>query len=291
MENQKSNSSLKAIIIVLSILLVGSLAYMYKMSTDSEKTEKKLVTEKEGLLNDLKAAKANYDAAIAENTGLSEELVAERAKIESLIAEVEKSKGDVKSLQHFKDDYRRLKRDMDKLIAENNKLKQENGTLTTQRDSTMTALGETKRYNDTLMSQNENLSRTVEKAAKVQVLNLKAESFKEKSSGKLVATEKAKRVDVLKVSFTLAANEVAKTGNKMYYIQVIDSKNNVVGEKKTEVFGDYTLTYSFITNAIYEGKTMEVAETIAGKDFAKGLYTVNVFDKDQLVGNKTFTLK
>jgi hypothetical protein len=77
----------------------------------------------------------------------------------------------------------------------------------------------------------------------------------------------------------------------MYYIQVIDSKNNVVGEKKTEVFGDYTLTYSFITNAIYEGKTMEVSETIAGKDFAKGLYTVNVFDKDQLVGNKTFTLK
>jgi len=180
---------------------------------------------------------------------------------------------------------------MDKLIAENNRLKQENGTLTTQRDSTMTALGETKRYNDTLMSQNENLSRTVEKAAKVQVLNLKAESFKERSSGKLVATEKAKRVDVLKVSFTLAANEVAKTGNKMYYIQVIDSKNNVVGEKKTEVFGDYTLTYSFITNAIYEGKTMEVSETIAGKDFAKGLYTVNVFDKDQLVGNKTFTLK
>jgi len=291
MENQKSNSSLKAIIIVLSILLVGSLAYMYKMSTDSEKTEKTLVSEKEGLLNDLKAAKANYDAAIAENTGLSEELIAERAKIESLIAEVEKSKGDVKALQRYKDDYRRLKRDMDNLIAENNKLKQENGTLTTQRDSTMTALGETKRYNDTLMSQNENLSRTVEKAAKVQVLNLKTQSFKEKSSGKLVSTEKARRVDVLKISFTLAANEVAKAGNKTYYIQVIDSKNNVVGEKKTEVFGEYTLTYSFITNAIYEGKTMEVSETIAGKDFAKGLYTVNVFDKDQLVGNTTFTLK
>ncbi|KGO94576.1 hypothetical protein Q766_00160 [Flavobacterium subsaxonicum WB 4.1-42 = DSM 21790] len=291
MENQKSNSSLKAIIIVLSILLVGSLAYMYKMSTDSEKTEKTLVSEKEGLLNDLKAAKANYDAAIAENTGLSEELIAERAKIESLIAEVKKSKGDVKALQRYKDDYRRLKRDMDNLIAENNKLKQENGTLTTQRDSTMTALGETKRYNDTLMSQNENLSRTVEKAAKVQVLNLKTQSFKEKSSGKLVSTEKARRVDVLKISFTLAANEVAKAGNKTYYIQVIDSKNNVVGEKKTEVFGEYTLTYSFITNAIYEGKTMEVSETIAGKDFAKGLYTVNVFDKDQLVGNTTFTLK
>jgi hypothetical protein len=96
---------------------------------------------------------------------------------------------------------------------------------------------------------------------------------------------------VLKISFTIAANEVAPKGNKMYYVQIIDSKNNVVGEKKTEVFGDYTLTYSFVTNAVYENKTMDVSETLSGKDFEKGLYHVNVFDKDQLVGSTTFTLK
>lgn len=291
MENKKSNSSLKAIIIVLSILLVGSLVVMYNMSTNSEKTEKKLLTEKDQLIQDLETAKANYDLAIADNSGLKEELVAERAKIEDLLAKVKQSEGDVKSLQRYKNDYRRLKRDMDVLIAENKQLKEQNGMLTSQRDSTMTALGEAKSYNDTLVSQNENLSKTVEKASRVQVLNLKTQSYKERNSGKLVATERARRVDVLKISFTLAANEVAKSGNKMYYIQVIDSKNNVVGEKKTEVFNDKSLTYSFITNAAYQNKTMEVSETIPGQDFEKGLYTVNVFDKDQMVGNTTFTLK
>jgi hypothetical protein len=77
----------------------------------------------------------------------------------------------------------------------------------------------------------------------------------------------------------------------MYYVQVIDPKNNVIGEKATEAFGDQSLTYSFITNAVYENKTMEVNGTISGKDFAKGLYTVNVFDKGQLVANTTFNLK
>ena len=36
MENQKSNSSLKAVIAVLAVLLVGSLVYIFKMSSDVE---------------------------------------------------------------------------------------------------------------------------------------------------------------------------------------------------------------------------------------------------------------
>lgn len=291
MENQKSNSSLKAIIVILAILLVGSLAYMYKMSTDSETTEKTLMSEKEKLINDLEEAKASYDAAIADNSALKGDLEAERAKIEGLLAEVKKSKGDAASLARYKNDYFKLKREHDALMAENKSLKEQNITLTSQRDSTITVLGETKRYNDTLVGQNEKLSKTVEKAAKLQILNLRIQPFKERSSGKLVETDKAKRVDVLKVNFTIAANEVAQAGNKMYYVQIIDPQNNVIGEKATEVFGDYNLTYSFITNAVYENKTMDINETISGKDFVKGLYSVNIFDKGQLVANTTFNLK
>jgi cell division protein FtsB len=291
MENQKSNSSLKAIIIVLSILLVGSLAYMYKMSTDSEKTEKTLMSEKDTLVKDLETAKANYDKAIAENTGLNDELIAERAKVEELLAQVKKSNGDVASLNRYKNDYRRLKREMDNLMAENKKLKKENGMLTVQRDSTVNALGESKRYNDTLVSQNENLSKTVEKAAKLSIVNLKTQPYKEKNSGKLVQTDKARRVDVIKVTFTIASNEVAPAGNKTYYVQIIDPKNNVVGEKKTETYGDQTLTYSFITTAAYQNKTMDVSQVVKGEDFAKGLYTINVFDRGVSVANSTFTLR
>lgn len=291
MEKQKSNSSLKAVIIILSILLVGSLAWMYKMSTDSEKTEKTLLTEKEQLIEDLKAQKASYDTAIAENTGLKGDLEAERAKIVELLAEVEKSKGDAKSLQKYKNLYIKLKRDHDQLIAENNKLKEENGTLTTQRDSTRGALDESKRFNDTLSVQNEKLSKTVEKAQKLSIVNLHTQPYKERSSGKLIQTDKARRVDVIRISFTIASNEVAPTGDKSYYVQVIDPKNNVAGEKKTEAFDGYSLTYSFITTAAYQGKTLDVNETIKGEDFAKGLYTVNVFDKGTLVANTTFTLK
>ncbi|WP_417369670.1 hypothetical protein [Flavobacterium beibuense] len=288
MEQQKSNSSLKAIIVILSILLVGSLAYMYKMSTDNEATEKQYISEKDQLLSDLESAKASYDAAIADNSGLKSELEAERAKIEELIAQVKKAEGDVASLQKYKNSYFKLKNEMDNLLAENEELKKQNELLTVERDSTAVALNETRQYNDTLVAQNMKIT---EKASKLSIVNLTAEAFKERSSGKLVATDKARRVDKLKISFTIAANEVAQTGNRMFYVQVIDSKNNVLGEKQTETFGDYTLTYSFVTNAIYENKTVTVTEILSGSDFEKGLYHVNLFDKDKLVANDTFTLR
>ena len=208
-----------------------------------------------------------------------------------MLEEVKKSKGDVATLTRYKNDYFRLKREMDNLLAENKRLKEQNSSLTMERDSTMTALEASRRFNDTLVTQNENLSKVVEKASKLNIINLKAQAFKERNSGKLVATEKARRVDKLKITFTIAANEVAPAGNKTYYVQIIDSKNNVLGEKQTEVFGDYTLTYSFITNAIYENKTISVSEILSGDNFEKGLYHVNLFDRDQLVANSTFTLK
>lgn len=291
MENQKSNSSLKAVIIVLAILLVGSLAWMYKMSTDSEKKETELVSEKDQLEAQLKEKIASYDAAIAENTGLKGDLEAERAKIAELLEEVQKSKGDADSMRKYKGLYNSLNAKYNQLIAENKKLVEENGTLRVERDSTMNALDQSRVYNDTLTKQNEKLAKTVEKAQKLSITNLHTQPYKERSSGKLVQTDKAKRVDVIRISFTIASNEVAPTGDKTYYVQVIDPKNNVVGEKRTESFGAYTLTYSFTTTAAYQGKTMNIDEKIKGSDFEKGLYTVNVFDKDVNVANTTFTLK
>lgn len=290
MEKQQNNSSLKVVIVILALLLAGSLGWMYKMSNDSETTETKLLSEKDQLMADLKAQKESYDKAIAENTGLKGDLEAERAKIVELMEQVEKSNGNAAAMAKFKTLYVRLKREHDALIAENNKLKDENASLTTQRDSTRVALDESKRFNDTLTSQNSNLSKTVEKAQKLTITNLTTKSFKKRSSGKLIETDKARRVDQIDVAFTIAANEVAVAGDKTYYVQIIDPKNNVIGDKKMESFDGQSLTYSFVTTARYENKTMDVKQSIPG-DFEKGLYTVNVFDKGNLVSNSSFTLR
>ena len=293
MENQKSNSSLKAIIVVLAILLAGSLAYMYKISSDAKTTETALVKDKDSAMTELIQLKQKLDAAIAENTSVSDELIAEREKVVKLMADLEKSKGDVASLKRIQSQYNALNAKFNALVKENGLLKDQNMTLVSKVDSLNMALGEKIRFNDTLVIQNENLAKTVEKAQRLVVMNLRTQGIKEKSSGKEVVTEKARRADKLKVCFSIAQNEVAQSGDKLYYVQIIDSKNNVLGEKKVENFGDQTLTYSFTTTVAYENKSVDVCESLDnnGVDFEKGMYFVNIFDKGTLVSKTSFTLK
>ncbi|TRX00860.1 hypothetical protein [Flavobacterium gawalongense] len=294
MENQKSSSSLKAVIAVLAVLLVGSLVYIFKMTSDADvvKTElKTTLTEKESVMKDLQELKSTYDAAIAENTSMSDELIQERDKVVNLMSDLSKSKGDVASMSKYKTQFIALQGNMKVLMAENEGLKKQNTTLTAQRDSTVVVLGETKKNVEALTGQNEELAKVVEKGSKLTVLNTRGSAFKLRSSGKQIETDKASRADALRVSFTIAENQIAQSGDKTYYVQVIDSKNNVVGDKKTETFGDNTLTYSFATNVKYENKTVTVSQDLKGKNFEKGNYFVNVFDKGELVSKTSFTLK
>jgi hypothetical protein len=294
MENQKSNSNLKAVIAILAVLLVGSLVYIFKMTSDAKALQTELTTktsEKEAVLKDLEALKTRYDAAIAENTSMSDELIAEREKIVNLMADLKKSKGDVASMSKYKSQYFALESKMKTLMAENEVLKQDNAKLTVERDSTITVLGESRKYNEVLVGQNEELSKTVEIAQKLSISNLKTAAYKLRSSGKQIETEKARKADVLKISFTINENKVAKQGDKTYYVQVIDSKNNVLGEKKTESFGSNSLTYSFTSTVNYENKSVDVTQDLSGKDFEKGTYFVNVFDKGELVSKSSFSLK
>ena len=294
MENQNNNSKLKAVIAILAFLLVGSLVYIFKITSDAKSMETVITetkSEKESVLKDLSDLKTTYDAAIAENTSMSDELIAERDKVVKLMEDLKKSKGDVATLSKYKQQYNALDQKMKNLMQEVDVLKKANQTLTTNLDSTNVVLEDSKKYNQVLVGQNDELVKTVEKGSKLTITNLKTGSYKLRSSGKEVATDKASRTDVLKINFTVAENKIAKSGDKLYYVQVIDSKNNVLGDKANITFGETLLTYSFTTTVKYENQSVEVSENLKGKDFAKGTYFVNVFDKGELVSKSSFTLK
>ncbi|HEY6142100.1 MAG TPA: hypothetical protein VIV55_01550, partial [Flavobacterium sp.] len=219
MENQEnnSNSSLKVVVAILALLLVGSLGYIYKVSSDAKSVQTELtkaVSDKDVVMNDLKELKATYDAAIAENTSMSEELIAERDKVVKLMEDLEKSKGDVSA---YKSQVSKLQNNMKALIAENETLKKDKVVLTNQRDSTIVVLGEARKYNEVIVGQNEELAKTVEKGSKLTILNMKTAAYKIKGSGKQIETDKASRADVLRISFTIAENQIAKSGDKEYY--------------------------------------------------------------------------
>ena len=182
MENQtkQNNSGLKAAVVILSLLLLGSVAYIFKLDADNKAEVKELTVKNDDFAAKLKENIAALESSKSEN----EALEAERQKLleenKELLAKVEKAQGDAAAMARYKNEYFRLKREMDNLVAEIETLKQQNVALTSSLDSTNVVLEEAKRYTDTLLVQNNDL---VTKGSKLSVLNLNVQAVKEKSSG------------------------------------------------------------------------------------------------------------
>lgn len=294
MEKTTKNPTQKVVIAILSLLLATSIFFNFKLNQDTSSLsavaalEKK---EKTTVLNDLNALKSTYDAAIAEKTTLSEELIAERDKIVQLIAQIESEKGNVRSLRKYKSQYFALESKMKNMLADMEVIKKDNIKLVVQKDSIQNENLASKIINQSLVVQNGDLNKTVEKASKLTVLNLKSVAYKKRTSGKKIDTEKASKADLINVSFTVAENQVAIPGERTYNVQVIDSKNNVIGDKLTENYGNETLTYSFKKKLNYENKTIDVSQDMEVAEIPSGTYFVNVFDNGQLVSKSSFALR
>lgn len=296
MENtQKSNTGLKVGLGILLVLFLGTAFYTSKLYKDKQKTEQSLIGEKQQVMNDLNTMREQYEVAINESEIKNQDLVAARDRIQGLIDSLKVSQNSVNSLWRYKKKYLKLQKEMDVLLAENDRLKTENQLLATSLDSTQVQLAERTMFTDSLLVQNTELATVVEDASVLQTVGLKGLGVIERRSGKQIPTERARRSDKIKVCFTVAKNTLAEAGDKELYIQVIDPKNNVLGENNQIQFEDgQALNYSLISRFNYENRNLNICEYVSGLEdskFEAGRYKINVFNDRMLLSSSEFVLK
>lgn len=294
MENNKSSMGLKVALGIAVVLFLATGFYTMNLYKTSNDTQKELTEEKQLVMNDLNAMAKQYDEAISENDVANANLVEARGRIQGLIDSLKISETNVKSLWRYKSKYLSLQKEMDVLLAQNDSLRVENSYLATSLDSTRVRLEERNMFSDSLLVQNTALAEVVENASVLNTVGLKGFGVIERTSGKLIPTERASRTDKIRVCFTVAKNALVQAGDQELYVQVIDPKNNTLGLNEQVQFGEKTLNYSMISKFNYENGSLNICEFVASKgddDFEKGRYIVNVFNAKDLVSSSDFTLK
>ncbi len=296
MENKaaSNNRSLKVILSIAVLLLVGTAFYSYSLYNESADTKKQLTEEKALVLKDLNNMAAQFDVAIGENEVANQKLVDARDRIKGLMDSLKVSDNNVRSLWRYKKKFLALQSEMDVILAENDSLKVENVLLASSLDSTKIELEERTMFNDSLLVQNTELADIVENAAILSTAGLKGFGVIVRSSGKLIPTERASRVDKIRVCYTVTKNSLVSTGDKEFFVQVLDPMSNVLGLNEQIQFEENMLNYSLISKFNYESSNLDVCEFIEARGadkFVKGRYTVNVFDQKALVSTTVFTLK
>lgn len=293
MENSNNNTGLKVALGIALVLFLGAAFYSFDLLKDKKETEAQLTVEKQLVMKDLSNMAKQYDIVIGDNEAANKDLVEAKARIQGLIDSLQISDTNVKSLWRYKSKYLSLQKEMDILLTENDKLKIENSLLATSLDSTRVRLEERTMFTDSLMVQNSALADVVENAAVLSTVGLKGFGVIERSSGKLIPTERAGRSDKIRVCYTVAKNGLVQAGDQELYVQVIDPKNNTLGVNEQVQFGEKTLNYSLVSKFNYENANLNICEFVGpGADgFEKGRYTVNVYNAKDLVSTTEFTLK
>lgn len=127
------------------------------------------------------------------------------------------------------------------------------------------------------------------KADKLSVVNINARGVKIISDK--YSRYSDKKIQQLRVCFTVEGNEFIKKGEKKFYIQVVNPRNQIISTESTFIeLMDVKLIYSAKVEANYTQKDIDICTYVdLEKDKTiKGKYKINVYNEFSKIGTAVF---
>jgi peptidoglycan hydrolase CwlO-like protein len=250
-------------------------------------------TDRAALQSDFDAASAKIDQLVSQNSKLDSALQGDKvamAKLQSQIKTILANKNATKEelakardmITSLTDKTKQYEARIAELEKENTKLTGENKVLTKERDSTVTT----------------NIA--LKKAGSVlHASNIRMDAIHNRRNGKERETSKAKKVDVLRITFDIDENRIAESGTKQVYVRIIapdgsvlSSPSNASGKMNTVNAGQlgYSVLKDIMLTQNQPVKDISVDWNQDG-DYGKGTYTIEIFNEGYKVGSGTVTLR
>lgn len=296
----KSGKS-KLPLVILVILLLGIAAlliWIFSIKTDmklllaeKEMQRIELQGELDSLMNDHELIKAEY-GTLSDSLHVKDSIIqANATEIRKLLDtqwEYYKVKKKLELLQQVSQGY---VRQMDSLYRVNAALTEENAEI--REDLRMV-----RREKDEISKDREMLSEKVDQASILQTYNLIATAIRDRA-GKERETDKASRLDKIKVCFTLGENKIIEPGTKEIYIRIAQPDKLILtrdrSDEYTFMYKGEKIQYSIKKLIDYRNNTLDLClywEKISPeKEMQEGTYHIEVFYSEEVIGHTQLVLK
>ena len=284
------------IIIVLSVLVIGLSGILLYESLNTKMSEIEIRQQFSHLKDEYKQIEKDLDMAINDLEINNQEIIAQKEKIEKLIRksniteeELNQAKKMMKNLSEvvlksYKNKVKVLEEQEGGLVREKESLAQQ--ILKIQKK--VEEINE--RYNKEKRSSKmkEHIIREKEEqinyASRLILSNFILNGFKVRNSGKEIQTDKASRIDRIKVSFDIVPNRLVESGIKNIYTIIKKPSGDIVTFVNQDtgefIFENKRMKYSDELKFSYtsgEEKTLEF--TWDNEDFERGDYVMEVYEK------------
>jgi len=301
-DNQTGSQPRKNTLIYWIVIaaLLGTCIYMFLGKQKATDQSKQVTTElavsdssKKAIENDYNAALARLDQLTTKNVQMDSMLSyreTEMAKLKVQIAKILSDKNATAAqLAKAKEMVTKLNttiKSYEERIAqleqENTKLTKENEVVSKERDSTVTQNIALKQLGSVLHAS-----------------NIRMVPLHQKRSGKEKETTKARKVDIMKITFDIDENRIAEAGTKDIYMRITGPDGNLItnaasGSGTTNTADGRTINYTLMKQVPLEkGKPVKDISLNWHQDgdYASGSYGIEIYNSGYMIGKGNVSLK
>ncbi len=273
-QNKKKKAGIILWFVIGLLLVTNGFTIWLLLNKKTEIVEQKIITEKiiierDNVKNDLLALKTDFESLKTNNTSMQKDIEEKKARIEELIKEAEKHKGDAYIIAKLRKETETLRDIMRGYVHTIDSLNTLNQTLVAEKKTVLKQLDEEKEKENTLVKEKEELKTTIAKGSILTCFNVSAKAVLYKRGGKKeIETSKARKTEKIKVSFSLGENKIAKAGEKTVYVRISTPDGKEMAKSYDEG-NRFTFNKS---NGYFAGKeTLNYANTeISGVTYCEG---------------------
>lgn len=293
MNNEIQSKNFKRIIVILGLLLLSLGVYTFVLFRESQQNQLGLQEQKMAITAELVDLQNTYDALMDDYQIQDQALIDARERIAQLRDSVESAKPSLAIIQRYRLEIARLKEERTMLFARADSLIQVTQNLSMTVDSTRKVLSRTRLESDYLRQKNNDLERVIQMGSQLQIIDFSSTAVIVRRNGKIVDTKRASRADKIRACFTISPNYVASPGERELYLQVINPKNNLIGNRQTLEQDDERLLYSAKTQIDFQQEEIDVCIMVGAKEeeLISGRYVLNLYQDLTRLSTITMQLK
>ena len=281
-----------AIIAVLLWTLLYSREEIKAVNIQKEEIRMDLTGELDSLMVQHTEVKRDY-GELSEQAAQKDSVIAANAKeIKKLIAKSSDYRRIKRKLNYLRQIHQSYIDQLDSIYTENHKLKEDLQIANAKINKT------TKKANK-LEAEKDQLSQIVETGAVLRAYNVKGSTFRLRGKTKReTQTFKARRVDRVKIKFTVGENPLAKAGKRYAYVRIARPDGLIISEGKGDEYsfmaGETRLQYSLKQEVDYQNKSINIElnwDKKSDTPAMEGTYHIAIYLDGKQIGQSSFSLE
>lgn len=253
----------------------------------------------ENLKENLQNMLYDYESMENLNTDLNDSIAAQKNKIEQMLIDLEKEKGNkryyARKVRELTEETETLRSIMKDYVRTIDSLNTENIILKTDLNNTKIDLTNMTSDRDDYKNQTDELSDKVNAGSKLIANSILSEGIKEKGSGSYKSTERANRCTHIRSCFTIGENKISTAGNKTIFMRIITPQGGILSSSNSNTLATQdgkSLLYSDKKSINYQNQPIDVCIFYKlTKEITKGNYIAELWCEGVRIGTNKFVLK